>query len=700
MIYRNELYKLLHTKVFLLILLSAFLLNIYVTCSQNFGLYCSAKEYKEYYAIAKGKTYQEAYDYSIARRDNMFAGWEGNKWAVRSMMNSQIEQLKAVGTYRQYLKAIDDTAATMTAVSIFADPNSFAYRNIIRTPSAYDRVRKVHPVFAPSNGVLLAAQNVPSDILLLFVIFTSVMVIFYKDRENGIVGLIKPLRYGRTRLSLAKTAVVFSVCLVCGAVFFLMNLWIGSIRYGLGDLSRPAQSLAGYLGCNLPISVRELLFLIFVYKILAMFVCALISQSLFIRLKNVTAYLALLLAGGIETALYLLISETSYLSPIKQINLAAFVNSSHLFRTYSNINLFGYPINLIGTTSVFIALMIAVLVLLTVRLYENISISEIKKTRRRIIKTKPPKKAFSYTLYKDLIMHKGLLILIAALAFQIYSAFNYVRPYQADDSIYNAYASQAYSLNSAREVYDFLKVTAEEITAEIKSSMNSGYSSNDIWAKRSAFERLVRQYNNAMKVSGGKNLPKYMYYTTGWDNLFGVKGFKTDYKLGLIAILGICFAISPLIAYDNRARIGFLLYATKSGRRTYFVHNAVMAAIFATVVSLAVYIPHYIQMLTTYGTQGILDPISGIISYSKLGGLPVLGYLIILTLWRLISMILFSELVLVISYKSKSPTTATVATLAAFALPIVIYLAGANFMQWLCWGVSGNKEILHSLSGM
>ena len=189
--------------------------------------------------------------------------------------------------------------------------------------------------------MLLAAQNVPSDILLLFVIFTSVMVIFYKDRENGIVALIKPLRYGRTRLALAKTATVFSVCFACGAVFFMMNLWIGSIRYGLGDLSRPVQSLSGYLGCNLPISVRELLCLIFAYKILAIFICALISQSLFIRLKNVTAYLTLLLAGGIETALYLLISETSYLSPIKQINLAAFVNSScsrHiLILTFSDI---------------------------------------------------------------------------------------------------------------------------------------------------------------------------------------------------------------------------------------------------------------------------------------------------------------------------------------------------------------------------
>ena len=170
-------------------------------------------------------------------------------WEVRLMMNEQLEQLKAVGTYHQYLQSIDDTAATMTAVSIFADPNSFAYRNILKTPSAYDRVRSVQPVFAPSNGVLLVAQNIPSDILMLFIIFTAVTVIFYKDRESGITGLIKPLRYGRTRLALTKTATVFTVCLFTEGIIFLMNLWIGSVRYGLGDLSRPVQSLAGYLGC-------------------------------------------------------------------------------------------------------------------------------------------------------------------------------------------------------------------------------------------------------------------------------------------------------------------------------------------------------------------------------------------------------------------------------------------------------------------
>lgn len=697
MIYRNEIYKLIHTRMFIFVSVCALIMNVYISASKNYGFYCPAKEYKEYYTIADGKTFQEAYDYTIARRDNMFGGWEPGKWEVRHMMNQQVEQLKAVAGYRSYLKSIDDTAASMTAVSIFADPDSFAYRNIVKTPSAYDSVRTVRPTFAPSKGVLTASENTASDILLLFVVFTAVMVIFYKDRESGITGLIKPLKLGRTSLAYAKTAAIFTVCLCFQGAIFIINLLIGASKYGLGDLSRPIQSLEGYLGCNLRITVSQFLWLTFIYKLAAVFVCALIAQCLFIRLKNVTSYIILLIAGGTETALYLIISGTSYLSPLKQINLTAFVNSSHLFKTYTNINLFGFPINLLGTTSLFLILLTAVFIWLTVRLYENISISEIKKSRKKLIKIKPPKKLFAYTLHKELIMHKGLLILVAAIGFQLYTTYNYTRPYSSADSCYQSYTASAYNMKSSKEVYRYIKSIDDEIKKEMKNPAPQ-YGSNDISAKQIALKRLIEQYNNAYRITDGKDLPSYMYYTTPYDELFGVNGYKTDYRLGLIAILAICFAILPLIAYDNRARIGLLLYTTKAGKRTYIKHNAIVASGFAIVAALGIYIPYYIRILMTYGTQGISDPVAAITGFAGFGDVSVLGYLILLTVYRVISLVVFAELVLFISYKSKSPTTATIVTLAAFALPIVIYLVGAEFIVWLCWRVSDNREILRLVS--
>lgn len=243
-----------------------------------------------------------------------------------------------------------------------------------------------------------------------------------------------------------------------------------------------------------------------------------------------------------------------------------------------------------------------------------------------------------------------------------------------------------------------MKSTANELNEGYIAAMSGDFIDNEYWSKLQGFEKLLNQYNIAMEVSNGKQLHKYMYYTTGWEELFGVNGFKSDYKLGLVAILGICLAISPLIAYDNRARIGFLLYTTKSGKRTYFEHSAIVTAIFTLMISLAVYIPHYVEIILTYGSQGIFEPVSAISSYAKLGGLSVLEYLIALTIYRIISLTTFAELTLFISHKSKSPTTATIITLAVFCLPIVIYLAGANFMQWLCWPVSGNREMIRRLT--
>lgn len=293
-------------------------------------------------------------------------------------------------------------------------------------------------------------------------------------------------------------------------------------------------------------------------------------------------------------------------------------------------------------------------------------------------------------------MHNGLLILVTAIGFQTYTTLSYVRPYSQADSCYQAYANAAYEKENSQEVYEYI-ITEYNTLYSFMMKPTSAFG-NDISAKLSGLQKLISQYKCANNVANGRNLQHYMYYTTPFDEMFGVNGFKSDYKLGLVAILAICFAISPLIAYDNRARIGFLLYTTKEGKRTYLKHNAIIAALFAAFLALAIYVPHYIHMLTVYGTQGLFEPVSAISGFGKLGEMTVLCYMILLTVYRVISLIVFAEVVLLISYKSRSPTTATIVTLAAFALPIVIYLAGAEFIAWVCWGVSGNRELLNFLS--
>lgn len=700
MIIKNELYKLIHSRVFILVLGCALPLNLYISFSEDFGRLYSDAEYKAYYEEVEDLSLEEVLTYTQSKIDELSnsldtQSFDYDKWVLRSMYSEQFSQLEAVSKYKEYLENIDATAQTMTSVSIFAKKDSFSYRNIVKTPPAYDPVRNVTPTFDTSFEILLAVNNTPSDLLMLFVILTAVTVVFYKDRESGVTALIKPLKYGRARLALNKTLVILLVCLSAEVALFGSNLAVGGYRFGLGDLSRPVQSLEGYLGCNLPISVAEFLALTFLFKLSALFICALIVSALFIRLKNTTAYLCAIGITAVEVALYLLISETSAFSVLKQINLAAFINTSRLFVTYTNINLFGYPINLIGATIVASVLLIIAFILLTVKLYSSISISEIKKSAGFFKHVSVPKKLWHYSAYKLLVMHKGALILAAVLAVQIYTAYDYSKAYNPADNYYLSYCNTIYGLETDDEVHEYIQSETERFEA-LSNALMQGANVGDELRAKEGFNLVVSQYNSAKEIAKPGELSNLMYYQTGFKDMFGVSlnGYGYDYVLGLIATLAICFAVAPIIAYDNRARIGYLLYTTKSGKKAYLKHAQVSSALFAVATSFATYIPYYFQMLDAYGVQGLNDSIRAITEYAGFASISNLGYMAILLTYRTIILIILSQLVLLISSKCKSQTTSIIICLAVFALPIIVYIAGAEFVQYISLPLSGNREVL------
>ena len=63
--------------------------------------------------------------------------------------------------------------------------------------------------------------------------------------------------------------------------------------------------------------------------------------------------------------------------------------------------------------------------------------------------------------------------------------------------------------------------------------------------------------------------------------------------------------LSPLIAYDNRCRIGYVIYTTRAGKKTYLKHNCIIAIICAILASVFTYIPYFAQILSAYGTAGL-----------------------------------------------------------------------------------------------
>jgi hypothetical protein len=421
--------------------------------------------------------------------------------------------------------------------------------------------------------------------------------------------------------------------------------------------------------------------------VLSAFIIAMIFQCLCTKLSATVAILCLAGMAAAEVAMYLLIPFSSSMSVLSAINLAAFIDSAEIFITYRCINLFGLPVNYLLVVIVCLAVSLAAVIFVSVRLFSRMSINASGKLRIAMpFSGYVPKRAFTYTAYKYLFLHKGLLIIAAVVVVQVYSAVTYQVPYSADDGYYKAYCaalsgmddSEARSYIAAeQEKFDRLTnmLLSPEITTgemlQITNELN----------QKSAFDKAKDQYNY---IAGLNSDNKAMFYLSGWNELFGVNGSRGDMTLALIAVAALCLMILPVLAYDRKCRLGFLLYATKAGKKVYFKHKMLSASLLGLLTSLIVYIPYFISVLSAYGTVGYDKSIRCLQEYGQFLDIPIWGYIILLLVIRTMIIVLLSAVLVWISSLSNSPSAAILIGFALFALPILIYLAGYDFALPFC----------------
>lgn len=689
-----ELRKVFSPGIFIFIVSAAVILNLYL-CFSAKPVEVSDGEYRAFFGELDGASASEKSAVINAKIDELYGGeFTLETLNKREFLRGELEQAELVADYKSYLAEIDASAERMTGVSIFAKKDSFAYKNIVRTPAAYDAVREVTPAYSRSEGVLLAVDNPACDIMLIFCALTAVIALVVKERESGITALIKPLRHGRAHLAAAKSAAVLVCVIVTGALLYGSALAVGAARFGPGDLSLPVQSLKGFIGCNLPISIGAAMALIFAVKLAAAFLAALIFECLCTALYSIYAYIAAVVIAAGEVIVYVIIDGNSWAAVFGKINLAAFAESAEVFKNYLNINIFGEPCNIIAVTGIALTVGITGFFALQNFLFSQISIKDFK-TRQIIPSIRHiPKKPFSYAVFKEFVTHKGALIILLILGIQIYLAANYRIEFNADDMRYRAYCEQFSQLTGqqADEFAEAEKRRFEELherapTADFNEQM-------EIYDELNAEGGFERAYKQQRYISALNSDNKAMFYQTGWRRLFGADGYAEDMRLTLFAALGICLAISPLIAYDNRRGLGYLLYTNLHGKREYFRRNIAVSAIASTLISVAVNAPHIIGILSLYKIEGAGFSIRCIPEFERFFDIPIAAYIALLCVLRTFSLILCGWIILFISSKCKSVSAALPISMAVFALPVMMYLAGAEFVLPLCMPFSVNREII------
>lgn len=546
----------------------------------------------------------------------------------------------------------------MTSVSIFAKPDTFNYRSIMITPPAYENVQNVQPIFDISKGIKLATDNSFTDILCGFIVLFAVLSLMISDREEGMSELLFALKRGRSYLLFFKLIALAVTIFTAVLLIYTENFIVAGNIYGLGDLSRPIQSLNGFIGCNLKISVIQYLILYIFFKFIAIFAIGAVLSLIAVNTKNVISFYGISAVILIlEGLLYTKIHPLSIYSIFRYINLISLTKVNEIFCNYKNINFWDYPVPLIPTSIGAVFVISAICTVLSVYLYAKKRNLEFKKIafKFRVGKENKVHSPLYYTFYKSLVMQKGIIVIIAFFAVAGFMSQSFVKKYDIAD-VYYQYYCENYEGEITPELLESLDSETQkfaDIQAQIDALHQSdSYSSelNELYkqlAPSMGFYLVQERIEQVKDINGVR-----IFYDTGYKRSFGIAGYDDDMKYALAAMLMCVFLISSLIANDNKYRMSSVINSTASGRKSYVRRNIILASMYGLTAALLWVIPYSFTILQYYGRSGLSALISSITDFIDFPlNISVWQYVLMIILLRMISIIFASLIMLWITSK-------------------------------------------------
>ncbi|QNM06628.1 hypothetical protein [Qiania dongpingensis] len=627
-----------------------------------------------------------------------------NFYDEQSLLSDVLEQVSAVAHYEEYLEGIEEEARIMTASSLFGDPGTFSYRNIEKTPPAYEHLEGTVLPAASSEGIILATESKVTDILLLFLLAVLGISILIGEREEGTLLLIRPMKKGYLETITAKLLLVLILSALASLIFYGMDFLISHIVFGMGDLGRPIQSVKGFLTSPYEMTAGQYLAGFLAAKTAAALVWSILIFCLCTVFKNgISACLAMGVTFSIEFLLYLTIGIHSYLSPLKILNLVCLADAPWFFGDYLNMNLFGWPVNVVpvcigtGILAFFLSCTFSIQCYLTESSSSGIENRMISFLQAKIRKKRNKKRNIRISLflkefYKIFIMEKAwiLLVLFCFLQWNTYKGFEVYT--DSDDKFYQYYIDQAEGLPLQETAFKYQEeYNRFETLAKENKSASDLYASGKLpymeWQEINTkymavtrgmigFDRAVSQYEHVLNEKrAGRDAE--LFYDTGWQALFDRSGQREDVmnvgKLSFFLILG----LSAVFSVEKSSKVEMLQKAYLRGGGSVCIRKYVSCFIYGTAAYLIAYLPRYLSVFSEYGTAGFSAPLKSLNVLSEIPfNIPLWAYLLAVGISRYLGMLAAVGLILWLSKRCGNMVHTILIAMLVLELPVFLYLMG------------------------
>ena len=687
-LFKNELIRLWKTPSIIITLIIACFVTFGVSNMTSKGMipFGLVSEYKAAYKNINTVDPDEALD--------LYSGFEFDEmeFSAEAFLNKTIKsELSELVSYEEYLKGITDTAKRMTSVSIFADKDSFTYRNAIKTADVYEKLKgKINIEAGPSKGMELWSGNGFTGLIIMLVMLMIINEMIIKDRESGQMNLLFTMEKGRGTHGFIKIMVCFFSAFIVTFVVLLTACVSCSFIFGIGNVLRPIQSIVGLKGCTMEVSVLGYMLIYFLLMALAAAVISIIFFLIASKFKtSVYVYFGIATVAGIEAVLYYLIKENSYLAFFREFNLLSFLNPGRYLSLYGNVSLLGYPVNRLIFVICSLALIVFILLPLAVKIYsvqptitvqkkeDGIPLRILKKGRLQSVSV------WGHEFYK-LFVCGGVLGVLTL--FVLYSVLNFTpeREYFENESAvyYKNYAlafqgeiteDTLKAIEKERKRYEDIRDEMRKVLSgaspELAGSIATQY--QDMLKPEAGLDLLFSKLDG-LKENGG-----YILYDTGYRMLsFDRLAERKELTMAITASLMLVLSLTFLFAGDDSIHIDRVTSVCINGRRRLYIKKIVIGMMVALIIWCMNYLPYIISVLNVYGCQGLEYPAQSVSTLSgtvfeKLN-MTVRGSIIVLCFLKYLGLAAELFILSAVSKKIRSIGGTMVAGICLLAGPLML----------------------------
>ena len=578
-------------------------------------------------------------------------------YTEHQLFSNVIDRLEPIAHYDAILNEIDVNAETLILTGRY-EPNTFGYRNILKSQEQYRGLSDVQPDILYSGAIELLPGARMTDLILLLLCLLVGLELITAEKTNGTMQLIKPTFRGGFRMIAAK--VIAGLVLVLVGTFFLYstNLVIGFVRCGVISMDAPIQSVFGFIRSPWRISI-------------AMYVLGFFCMK-YLWAASVTAivYLACSLGKSVLECcgFFLFLCIPSLLFQKSVLSLMSTGDTVRLFSEYRNLNLFGWPVSCFFA-SILVMLLVSAAgfgFAAAIHIHSSPIISPRRsKNSGRIGRISA--NLIAYEARKLFLLNGAVWVLAGLMAVQFVTYLNFNAYIAPQERLYMQY-SEKLAGTANQEKDDFIAEEAARFTdlhaqiEEYSRAFSDGEMQQEAYEAlcsgiahqlegEETFFRARNQYDQ-MKILG------YDYVCqTGYERLLGTEGRQDLVVLFIKLIISLVLGLSSIHSIESETSMALLLNSVP-GQRNSTKMKSILASMYAVIAAIITFAPHILSIINGYGLPGLLSH-GNSVQLLKMGTNTVLSELCVYAATIIVIAVFAAHVIALIS-KKMGNTTSTI----------------------------------------